>query len=150
MKKEIGIVGLGKMGANMALRMIEKGWNVVGLDYMPETAEALRSEGVSPVKTYAEMAAALSAPRVVWLLVPAGKAVDDALFGPRGLAESLSPGDTVIDGGNSFFKDAISRGEKLKAKGIHFMDVGTSGGPKGARTGACLMIGGSKEGFESV
>lgn len=138
------------MGANMARRMMEKGWKVVGLDYLPETAEALRSEGVLPVKTYAEMAAALSAPRVVWLLVPSGQPVDDALFGLGGIAETFSAGDTVIDGGNSFFKDDMPRGEKLKAKGIHFMDVGTSGGPKGARSGACLMVGGSKEGFESV
>lgn len=147
MKKEIGIVGLGKMGANMARRMMEKDWKVVGLDYVPETAENLRSEGVVPVKTYAEMVEKLPAPRVLWLLVPAGKAVDDALFGPGGISESLSEGDVVIDGGNSFYKDAKTRALKLKEKGIHFIDVGTSGGPAGARTGACLMIGGSREGF---
>lgn len=150
MKKELAIVGLGKMGGNMARRMIEKGWKVVGLDYNPETAESMRKEGLIPVKTYAEMASALSPQRIAWLLVPAGKPVDDALFGPGGIADSFSPGDIVIDGGNSFYKDATERAEKLKAKGIHFIDVGTSGGPAGARSGACLMIGGHKEIFESV
>lgn len=150
MKKELAIVGLGKMGGAMARRMIEKGWNVVGLDYNPETAEKLRSEGVVPVTTYSEMATALSPQRIVWLLVPAGKAVDDALFAPGGIAESFSEGDIVIDGGNSFYKDAAARAERLKEKGIHFIDVGTSGGPAGARNGACLMIGGSREGFENI
>ena len=102
MKKEIGIVGLGKMGGAMARRMVEKGWKVVGLDYNPAVAESLREEGVLPVKTYAEMASSLSAPRMVWLLVPAGKPVDDALFAHNGILESFSPGDVVIDGGNSF------------------------------------------------
>lgn len=138
------------MGGAMARRMIEKEWNVVGLDYNPETAENLRSEGVVPVTTYSEMASALSPQRIVWLLVPAGKAVDDALFSPGGIAESFSEGDIVIDGGNSFYKDARLRAERLKEKGIHFIDVGTSGGPAGARNGACLMIGGSYEGFENI
>lgn len=150
MKKEIAIVGLGKMGSAMARRMMEKGWKVVGLDYNPETAEKLRSEGVLPVKTYTEMATSLTPQRIAWLLVPAGEAIDEALFGPGGIAESFSAGDIVIDGGNSFYKDAGPRAEKLKAKGIHFIDVGTSGGPAGARNGACLMIGGSKEGFENI
>jgi 6-phosphogluconate dehydrogenase len=150
MKKELGIVGLGKMGGNMARRMAEKGWKVAGLDYNPDVAESLKGEGVLPVKTYAEMAVSLAPQRITWLLVPAGKAVDDALFGPGGIAESFSPGDIVIDGGNSFYKDARERAEKLKAKGIHFIDVGTSGGPVGARNGACLMIGGNKEIFESI
>jgi 6-phosphogluconate dehydrogenase len=148
MEKEIGIVGLGKMGANMARRLAGKGWKVAGLDNVPETAEALRAEGVTPVASYAEMAAALKAPRVVWLFVPAGAPVDAALFGENGIAAAFSAGDTVIDGGNSFYKDAPARAEKLSEKGIHFIDVGTSGGPGGALNGACLMVGGSKEGFE--
>src|SRR5437868_5821549 len=135
MHKEIGIVGLGKMGGNMAKRMAEKGWKVVGLDHKFETAKGLESEGVTPVQNYAEMIAELQAPRVVWLLVPAGEKTDEAIFAPGGLADSLSTGDTIIDGGNSFFKDALARGKKLNAKEIHFLDVGTSGGPKGARNG---------------
>lgn len=150
MNKELAIVGLGKMGANMARRMTEKGWKVVGIDKNPETAKALESEGVKPAQSYAEMAAALKQQRIAWLLVPAGEAVDEALFAPGGIAESFSPGDVVIDGGNSFYKDAAPRAERLKEKGIHFIDVGTSGGPAGARNGACLMIGGSKEGFENI
>ncbi|MBV9349665.1 MAG: decarboxylating 6-phosphogluconate dehydrogenase [Patescibacteria group bacterium] len=150
MKKEIGIVGLGKMGANMARRMIEKEWKVVGMDVIPEAAEALRSEGVSPVGNYKEMAEALSAPRLVWLFVPSSQEgpVNDALFGEGGILENFSAGDLVIDGGNSFFKLAKGRAEKLTAKGIHYMDIGTSGGPQGARNGACLMIGGAREDFE--
>ncbi len=151
MKKELAIVGLGKMGSNMTRRMAEKGWKIVGLDRNPDAAKNLADEGLLvAAHTYAEMAAALAPQRIAWLFLPAGAALDEALFGPGGIAESFSAGDIVIDGGNSFYKDALPRGEKLKAKGIHFMDVGTSGGPKGALTGACLMVGGSKEGFESV
>ena len=150
MKKEIGIVGLGKMGANMARHMMEKGWRVVGNNRTPETAEEMRKEGLIPAPTYAAMVAELSAPRVIWLLVPAGAPVEETLFGEGDFADLLSPGDIVIDGGNSFFKDAKPRAEKLKAKGIRFMDVGTSGGPAGARNGACLMVGGERETFTEI
>ena len=150
MKKEIGIVGLGKMGANMARRMVEKGWRVVGYNRTVSVAEGMKSDGIVPAATYAEMVSSLSAPRTVWLMVPAGEAVDETLFGEGGIADLLSPGDIVIDGGNSFFKDAIPRAEKLKAKGIRFMDAGTSGGPGGARSGACLMVGGERKTFEET
>jgi 6-phosphogluconate dehydrogenase len=150
MKKEIGIIGLGKMGGNMARRLLEKGWNVVGLDRTPGVAESISSEGLIAAHDYKELIEKLPAPRVMWLMVPAGKAVDETLFGENGLAAFLSPGDIVIDGGNSFYKEAAPRGEKLKQKGILFMDVGTSGGPAGARNGACLMVGGSQDGFVAV
>lgn len=150
MNKELAIVGLGKMGSNMARRMMEKGWHVVGIDKNPETAKALEAEGIKAVDSYAEMATAMKQRRIAWLLVPAGEAVDEALFAPGGIAESFSEGDVVIDGGNSFYKDSEPRAKKLAEKGIHFIDVGTSGGPAGARNGACLMIGGSRKGFESI
>ena len=151
MKKEIGIVGLGKMGANTARRLIQKRWKVVGLDYNPDTAEALRSEGVIPVSSYAEMAATLSAPRVAWVLVPAGKPVDDAIFGTGGIVESFSQGDIIVDAGNSFFKDSVARAEKIKERGMHFIDVGSSGGPFSIlKGGGCLMVGGDKEMFATL
>ena len=149
-KKEIGIIGLGKMGANMARRMVEQGWKVVGYNRTADVAESMRSEGIVPAPTHAALVAELSQPRIVWVIVPAGDAVEETLFGKDGLAELLAPGDIVIDGGNSFFKDAAPRAEKLKAKGIRFMDVGTSGGPGGARTGACLMAGGDADALPLV
>ncbi|MES2135371.1 MAG: decarboxylating 6-phosphogluconate dehydrogenase [Patescibacteria group bacterium] len=156
MKKEIAIVGLGKMGSAMARRMMEKGWKVVGLDRSLETLETMKAEGVVTVSSYSEMAAALTAPRIVWLFLPPQKnleeerIVDQELFNPDGIVSTLVAEDIVIDGGNSFFKEAAPRAEKLKAKGINFIDAGTSGGPAGARSGACLMIGGERKTFESI
>lgn len=150
MKKEITIVGLGKMGGAMARRMMEKGWKVAGMDAFPETLKTLASEGVIPVSSYADIPKTFEGPRIVWLFLPPKKIVDEALFGANGIADSLSPGDIVIDGGNSFFKEAEARARKLKEKDIHFIDVGTSGGPGGARNGACLMIGGDREAFSNI
>ncbi len=153
MNKELAIVGLGKMGANMARRMMEKGWTVVGMDRDPETVKKLEAEGLKPAGSYKEMSAALKQKRIVWLFLPPQKIageeqiVDQEIFGENGIADSLSPGDTIIDGGNSFYKYAATRAKRLEEKGIHFMDAGTSGGPAGARNGACLMIGGSEEGY---
>ncbi len=150
MKKEIAVIGLGKMGSNMARRLIEKGWKVVGYDRAPEARERMKSEGVATIDTYGELKTALSPSRIVWLFLPPKGVVDEALFGEHGIAEALSEGDVVVDGGNSFFKEAEGRAEKLAERGVRFMDVGTSGGPKGAREGACLMVGGSKDAFEEI
>ncbi len=150
MKKELAIVGLGKMGGAMARRMKEKGWRVVGYDRSPETVLHMKTEGIEGAGTYAEIASLLQPKRIVWLFVPPKGAVDEALFGPGGLAETLSKGDIVIDGGNSHFKEAATRAEKLEEKGIEYIDVGTSGGPGGARNGACLMIGGTRAAFEET
>jgi glucose-6-phosphate 1-dehydrogenase len=142
--KQIGIVGLGKMGAGMARNLMEKGWRVAGWDHAAATTKALAAEGLIAAETLTDLVAALPTPRVIWLMVPA-TAVDDVLFGDDGLAGKLSSGDTVIDGGNSFYKDAVVRSDRLAKKDIHFLDVGTSGGPSGARNGACLMVGGHRQ-----
>ncbi|MFN7088382.1 MAG: phosphogluconate dehydrogenase (NAD(+)-dependent, decarboxylating), partial [Candidatus Paceibacteria bacterium] len=149
-KKEIGIVGLGKMGGNIARRLMEKGWRVYGYDRTPDITKSLEKEGVSGAYSLKDIIEAISPPRLIWLMVPAGKPVDEVLFGKNGLVSQLTRGDVVIDGGNSFFKDSIRRFEKLKKLGIHFVDVGVSGGPAGARYGAALMIGGEKSVFQKI
>jgi len=147
MKKEIGLVGLGKMGSNIALRLMEKGWQVTGYNANPEATAKLAQEGMKAVYSLEELVKNLLNPRLIWLMVPAGKPVDDIIFGKEGLVQWLKPGDTIIDGGNSFYQDTLRRAKKLASKKIRFMDVGTSGGPGGARHGACLMIGGQSKDF---
>jgi glucose-6-phosphate 1-dehydrogenase len=150
LRREIGVVGLGKMGASLARRLMERGWRTVGYNRTASVTMAMEPEGLVAAFSLAEMVDTLATPRVVWLMVPAGKVVDDLLFGAGGLAESLEAGDTVIDGGNSHYKDAAARAERLAERGIRFIDVGTSGGPAGARRGACLMIGGERDHFEAM
>jgi len=147
---EMGIIGLGKMGANLARRLSEKGWNVAGLDHSKEATAALDAEGVvAGQASIPELVASLKSPRTVWIMVPAGKPVDEVIFGDSGLAALLKPGDTVIDGGNSFYQDSVRRGKQLKKKGIHFLDVGVSGGPISIQLGKfAIMAGGEKEVYE--
>jgi glucose-6-phosphate 1-dehydrogenase len=149
-KGELAILGLGKMGGNMARRMVDQGWRVVGWNRTTSITEELTKEGVEAAMTFDDVVSKLSGPRIVWLMLPAGDATEEALFGKDGIAKKLSPGDIVIDGGNSYFKDAIPRAEKLKDMGISYLDCGTSGGPGGARRGACLMIGGERETFKQI
>ena len=147
-KKTIGIVGLGKMGAGIARHLHEQGFEVIGFNRSPEIRETLAQEGISTVGTLEELVEALPVPRTVWLMVPAKKPTEDILFAKDGLVRLLSKGDTVIDGGNAFYKDTIANGKKLAKYGIRFMDVGFSGGPGGARNGGCLMIGGDDKLFK--
>jgi 6-phosphogluconate dehydrogenase len=148
---ELGVCGLGKMGAGVALNLVDNGWRVVGWNRHAEVAQALAADGIEPVATLRELAAALTPPRVIWLMVPSGAPVDDVLFAPEtGLVHFLAPGDVVIDGGNSFFRDDAPRASRLAELGIRFLDCGTSGGPAGARNGACLMIGGDRDAFETA
>lgn len=147
-KKEIGIIGLGKMGGNMARRLREIGWNVTGYNRSPTVTKQLETEGITGAYTLPDFIAKLSTPRIIWLSLPAGDTIDEILFGANGIARLLQKDDLVIDGGNSFYKDAIPRAEKLKRRGIKFIDVGFSGGPSGARNGASLMIGGKKSDFK--
>ena len=148
---EVGVCGLGKMGGGLALNLVDHGWRVVGWNRHHELAESLAPQGLEPAATLRELVAALSPPRTIWLMVPAGAPVDDVLFAAEsGLAHFLAPGDTVIDGGNSRFSDAAPRAERLAELGVHYLDCGTSGGPAGARNGACLMIGGTRETFEAA
>ncbi len=146
--KQIGIIGLGKMGAGLARRlMVDRGWKVVGYNRTMSVAEEMKAEGLVPAQTIPNLVHQLQVPRVVWLMVPAGSAVDAQI---DELIPLLAPGDTVIDGGNSNYKDAKARAERLSVHGIAYMDVGTSGGPGGARKGASLMIGGKQEDFDRL
>ncbi len=131
------------MGANMCRRLLRNGHQVIVQNRSYEAAEALQKEdGAVPVRTVEEVPGKLEGPRVVWIMVPAGSVVDDTI---AALLPKLSPGDIIVDGGNSNFKDTIARGEKLKAKGIHYVDAGTSGGIWGLQVGYCIMAGGPKE-----
>ena len=150
MKKQIAIIGLGKMGGGLARQLMEKSWRVIGFNRSSETTKALEQEGMHGAYSFQEVIDALPSPKIIWLMLPAGDAVDIALFAKGGFASLVSKGDIIIDGGNSFYKDTIRRAKKLKAKGIIYMDVGTSGGPSGARNGASLMIGGDEKTFKKL
>jgi glucose-6-phosphate 1-dehydrogenase len=141
-KGSIGVLGLGKMGKNIALRLSEKGWKVKAYDVSEKAREEIA--GAFPTfQTTEKLMRSLVSPRIVWLMVPAGKPVDSLLFGGKNsLSRQLRKGDIIIDGGNSFYKDTMRRADKLKKYGISFVDVGFSGGPAGARNGGSLMIGG--------
>ncbi|MBI5232502.1 MAG: glucose-6-phosphate dehydrogenase, partial [Coriobacteriales bacterium] len=145
---EVGVVGLGKMGAGLARNLMSHGWRTVGFNRTTKRALDMRAEGLVAVETLSELAAALMPPRVVWVVVPSGAPVDAMLFSDGGLAEVLEAGDVIIDGGNSYFRDAPPRAARLAERGILYLDCGTSGGPTGAREGACLMIGGEAAAFE--
>ena len=136
-----GMVGLGKMGANIVRRLQKHGITTVVYDISASAVIELASEGAIPSSDFADLASKLSIPRVVWVMVPS--AVTDSTI--LELAKHLSPGDTVIDGGNSFYRHDLVNAEKLLAKGINFVDVGTSGGIFGLERGYSLMIGGEKE-----
>jgi 6-phosphogluconate dehydrogenase len=152
LRREIGIAGLGKMGAGLARNLMEHGWRVHGWNRTTSKATALASEGLIVAEELRDLVARLTPPRVVWLMVPAGKPVDIVLFGADddgrgGLMEWLEPGDTVVDGGNTRWSDTRERAKRFEGTGVAFLDCGTSGGPSGARNGACLMIGGDEPDF---
>ena len=138
---ELGMVGLGRMGANMVRRLMAGGHRCVVHDRTPDAVEALAREGATGATALADFVAALSAPRVVWLMVPAG--VVDATI--EAIAPLLAPGDTLVDGGNSNFQDDIARAARLRERGLHYVDCGVSGGVWGRERGYCLMIGGDGE-----
>jgi len=145
--RQIGLLGIGRMGAGLARNLLDHGWHVVVWNRSPAAATALEPDGAVAVASPADLVRALLPPRIVWLMVPAGSAVDEVLFAPGGLADLLAPGDTVIDGGNSRYADDPGRARRLAERGIRFVDVGVSGGPGGARAGACLMVGGERADF---
>ncbi|MBW3538579.1 glucose-6-phosphate dehydrogenase [Candidatus Parcubacteria bacterium] len=146
----IGVVGLGKMGAGLAARLAERGWEVTGYNRTASVTRGLAAEGVKPADSLEELVKRLPKPRLVWIMLTAGKPVDAALFGPGGLVKFLEPGDIVVDGGNSYYQDTIKRAAKLAKYGLVFLDAGVSGGPSGARHGASLMIGGDKAEAEKL
>jgi 6-phosphogluconate dehydrogenase len=135
---DIGMIGLGRMGANMVRRLMAGGHRCVAHDRARESVEAVAREGAVPAHSLAEFAAALPTPRVVWIMVPAG-VVDETI---DALLPHLAPGDIVIDGGNSNFQDDIARAPRLAGRGVHYVDCGVSGGVWGLARGYCLMVGG--------
>jgi 6-phosphogluconate dehydrogenase len=142
---QIAVVGLGKMGFNLALNLHKNFFQVVAFDINEETRSKLAHEGVSTYNSLKEMIKAQSERRIVWLMVPSGKIVDDTI---GTLIPLLSKGDIIIDGGNSNYKDSVTRFKTLEEKGIDFLDCGTSGGVSGALNGICAMVGGKKEVFD--
>jgi 6-phosphogluconate dehydrogenase len=137
---QIGLIGLGRMGANIARRVMRHGHTVTAYDADPAARAALATDGGGAVAGLDALVSALSAPRAVWVMLPAGQPTEATI---ARLGEILSPGDTVIDGGNTFWRDDLRRAAALKARGIHHIDVGTSGGILGRERGYCLMIGGA-------
>jgi 6-phosphogluconate dehydrogenase len=144
---EIGMVGLGKMGLNMARRLLRAGHQVVGYNRSPDEVAELEKDGGRGTASLESLVAALAAPRIVWLMIPSGKPVDDTI---EQLMKVLEPGDMVVDGGNSNYKDSMRRGETLRAAGFGFADAGTSGGIWGLENGYCIMIGGEKAAIRSL
>ena len=143
---QLGMIGLGRMGANLVRRLMADGHRCVVHDVSADAVAALEAEGATGAHTLGDFVAALEAPRTVWIMVPAGVVqgtVDE-------LAPLLSAGDTVIDGGNSYYRDDIHRAEALSESGIHYVDCGTSGGVWGRERGYCLMIGGDDEAVERL
>lgn len=136
---QLGMVGLGRMGGNMTRRLLRGGHEVVAYDRDSAAIGRAEQEGATGASTLRDLVAGLHAPRAVWVMVPAGDVTERTI---DELAEALFPGDTVIDGGNSYFKDDVARAEKLSARKLHYVDVGTSGGVWGLERGYCMTIGG--------
>lgn len=150
LRKEIAIIGLGKMGANFVRNLKDHGWRVIGFNRTEDVTRAIEKEGIEGIYSLKELKEKMIAPRIVWLMLPAGAATDEMIFGKEGLVHILTPGDIIMDGANALFKDSAKRYARLKRYKLHFVDVGFSGGPGGARTGGCLMVGGSRELFERL
>jgi 6-phosphogluconate dehydrogenase len=145
---EIAIIGLGKMGGNMAQRLLMGGHRVVGVNRSPDVTRQLAADhGLVPAFSNQEAISALSTPRNVWVMVPSGDTTEAVI---NELGTLLNPGDSIIDGGNTFYKDDIRRAESLNQKGIHYLDVGTSGGVWGLAEGYSLMVGGNEEAVEHL
>ena len=144
---QIGFVGLGRMGGNMTRRLLNGGHDVVVWDRSADAVGALAAAGASGSSSLADLVARLTPPRAVWLMVPAGDPTEQTV---TALAEALQQGDTIVDGGNSHYKDAVRRAGTLATRGIHYLDVGTSGGVWGAERGYCLMIGGPQHAAERL
>lgn len=140
MKKEIGYIGLGKMGKNMVFRLLEHGWSVIAYNRTAESVKEMEAEGAIGASSISELVSKLSIPRVVWIMVT-HRAVDEVI---KELVPLLEKGDLIIDGGNSPYQETIRRAKELAGKGIDFLDIGVSGGPGGALNGACMMVGGPK------
>jgi len=144
---EIGFVGLGKMGKNMVLRLLAGGHRVVVNNRAPEPVAEVAAKGAIAAQDYANLVAKLTPPRVVWLMLPAGE-ITEMVVGEMG--KLLAPGDVLVDGGNSYYKDSRRRAEELAKRGLSLVDAGTSGGIWGLEVGYCLMVGGEQAAFERL
>jgi 6-phosphogluconate dehydrogenase len=144
---QLGMIGLGRMGANMVRRLMRGGHQCVVFDVNPANVEALEKEGAAGARSLEEFAVRLIAPRAAWVMVPAGAPTENTV---QALAEHFAPGDIIVDGGNSYFKDDVRRARALAGRGIHYVDAGTSGGVWGLERGYCLMIGGPKAAFDHL
>ena len=144
---QLGIIGLGRMGGNMARRLIAGGHSVVAWDRSADAVRSLASAGVTGATSLDDLIATLAAPRAVWIMVPAGGPTEDTV---AALAQRLQADDVIIDGGNSHYKDDVRRAREVAGRGIHYVDAGTSGGVWGADRGYCLMIGGPRPVFDRL
>lgn len=144
---ELALIGLGKMGMNMAKRLLKGGHAVTAYNRTPQKTEEIMKDGATGAFTIDELTAKLSSPGIVWLMLPAGSTVDEYI---ETLSSRLKKGDIVIDGGNSYYKDDLRRAEKLRGRGIHFLDIGVSGGIWGLTEGYCLMIGGDHDVYKKI
>lgn len=144
---QIGMVGLGRMGGNMARRLMRGGHEVVAFAADAASVKQLASEGATGAATLDEFTRKLGKPRHAWVMVPAGEATEHVV---TDLAKRMERGDAIIDGGNSSFKDSMRRAEALEPRGIHYLDAGTSGGVWGLKEGYCLMVGGPRVAFERI
>ncbi len=143
----VGYIGLGKMGKNMVLHLLEQGIEIVAWNRSPQPLEGVAQAGAIKAENLEDLVSKLEAPRIIWLMLPQGELVDEFI---NSLTPLISPNDLIIDGGNSFYKDSIRRSNALATTAVHFMDIGVSGGPSGARKGACLMVGGSDQDYSRV
>jgi len=144
---ELGMIGLGRMGGNMVQRLLEGGHRIVVYDPAKETVQASVKIGATAASSLADLVNKLAKPRAVWVMVPSGEPTESTI---TTLANLLSPDDLIIDGGNSNYKDGMRRAAQVKQKGIHFLDVGTSGGIWGLKEGYCLMIGGDESAYRRM
>ena len=144
---QLGMIGLGRMGANMVRRLMRGGHQCVVFDLNPENVAQLTKEGAAGAASLDEFVKKLTKPRTIWVMVPAGEPTEKTVMG---LAQKMEAGDAIIDGGNSYFKDDVRRAAEMRKKGIHYLDVGTSGGVWGVDRGYCLMIGGPTEAFQRI
>ena len=144
---QLGIVGLGRMGGNIARRLKRAGHDVVVFDVDAKAVDKLAGEGLTGATGLEDVVTKLQAPRALWIMLPAGKITEQTI---ATIAKTLSPGDIIIDGGNSFYKDDIRRAAELREKQITYVDVGTSGGVWGLERGYCMMIGGTKEAVDHL
>jgi 6-phosphogluconate dehydrogenase len=144
---QLGMVGLGRMGANMTTRLLNDKHQVVAFDFSADAVAKAVGDGAVGAASLVELVGKLSAPKIVWIMVPAGKPTDDTI---HALLEHMSPGDVIIDGGNSNFRESQARCKLAKAKGVDFVDAGTSGGVWGLKNGYCLMVGGDAAAVKKV